>query len=400
MKTGNYHLFYCTNIHAGETWEEIFSQLKENVPAVKKEFPNCEWFGLGLRLGSAAANDLIKPENINAFKLWLLENRCYVKALNGFPYGGFHHTQVKDNVYKPDWTTNERVIYTEQLIKVMEQLMNENTVAGISTVPLSYKPWMINSCNTTDVFEACTVNLVKCVQLLYNIRQRTGKIIHIDIEPEPFCLLETTHETVDYFKNYLFTYGAEVLSNTYTISNEAAVAILKDHIRICFDVCHFAVEFENVQQALQTFKTEEIKIGRIQISAALKLLTYSNHERGLLYQRYSEFAESTYLHQTIVRDSKNHLHRYSDLPEALQHFNNEDFIEWRTHYHVPVFMDSYNELHSTQDEILKTLEFIKRENVTELLEVETYTWEVLPHHERLSVKDSIVRELKWVMAQL
>jgi hypothetical protein len=46
------------------------------------------------------------------------------------------------------------------------------------------------------------------------------------------------------------------------------------------------------------------------------------------------------------------------------------------------------------------LEYLKKETVTNHLEVETYTWDVLPGDIRLEIVDSIVRELKWVQKNI
>jgi hypothetical protein len=410
----NLHLTYCSNIHSGETWKEINNALQKNIPEIKKSISPDNPFGIGLRLSNAATMELLENNQVMIFKNWLAENNCYVFTINGFPYGGFHNTNVKDNVYKPDWTTNERLEYTSNLIKILSQLIPEKSEAGISTSPLSYKPWMVNSCNTTDVFEASAINLIKCVVQLYHIRQRTGKYIHLDIEPEPDCLLENSLETINFFKNYLLPYGVDYLTKTLNVTTETARIIITNHITVCYDVCHFAVEFEEAETVLNTFQQEGIKIGKVQISAALKVITetedtlpkpdskgFSHPEKIIdhanILKQYQSFAESTYLHQTIVRDKQNNLHHFSDLPEALQHFNDSRFVEWRTHYHVPVFMNAFSELQSTQSEIIKVLALLKENHFTNHLEVETYTWEVLPQEVQMEIKESIIRELNWVI---
>lgn len=399
MQINNVHFSYCSNIHAGESWPEVFEALKKNIPFVKQSVSHDKPFGIGLRLSNEAAVSLLAGDNITVFKNWLVENECYVFTMNGFPYGGFHHTVVKDNVYKPDWTANERLLYTSNLIKILEQLIPENSEAGISTSPLSYKPWMIDSCNTIDVYEAATINLIKCVAELHLIKTKTGKYIHIDIEPEPDCLLENTKETVDFFNDYLIPFGVNHLTVTLNVTAKVARKIITDHITVCYDVCHFAVEFENHAMALKAFEDAGIKIGKVQISAALKVALEAKADRNVVLKHYQSFAESTYLHQTIVRDTANNLHHFRDLPEALNHFYNENFIEWRTHYHVPVFMKSYNELQSTQDDIIEVLALLKQHHFTNHIEVETYTWEVLPAENRMPLSQSIVRELQWVVDQ-
>ncbi|MBO9684737.1 MAG: xylose isomerase, partial [Flavisolibacter sp.] len=105
MKTTYGHLTYCTNIHPGETWADHFAQLKEQVPGIKKAISPDQSFGIGLRLSNTASLELRKEENLKEFQQWLKEQDCYVFTMNGFPYGGFHNTTVKDKVHQPDWTT-------------------------------------------------------------------------------------------------------------------------------------------------------------------------------------------------------------------------------------------------------------------------------------------------------
>jgi len=396
----NLDLTYCSNIHSGETWEEVFSTLQKNIPEIKKSISPDKSFGIGLRLSAEAAETLLAENHIADFKNWLSGNDCYVFTMNGFPFGSFHNTVVKDEVYKPDWTTDFRLQYTLDLINVLAELIPENSEGGISTSPLSYKPWIKDTKQLEWVIKTSCFHLMKCVEELYVLRQTTGKFIHLDIEPEPSCLLENSDETVFFFKNWLIPFGINYFNEKHAFTKEEATRIITDHIQVCYDVCHFAVEFEEPEKVIQKFQEAGIKIGKVQISSALKVLTGENADRKKILEHYSKFAESTYLHQTIAKAVDGKLLHFSDLPEALKNFENENLREWRTHYHVPVFMPTYNELQSTQEDILKTLSVLKNNKFTNHLEVETYTWEVLPQEERLPMNDSILRELNWVLSQL
>jgi hypothetical protein len=398
----NLHLTYCSNIHSGETWEEVFVTLQKNIPEIKNSISPGKRFGIGLRLSAEAAKTLLTENHLPEFKEWLDKNECYVFTMNGFPYGNFHGAVVKDEVYKPDWTYAERLNYTLNLVEILAKLIPENSEAGISTSPVSYKPWLASfgaMSLSLEVKVACE-NLLKCVEKLFLLRKETGKYIHIDIEPEPDCLLENSDETIAFYKEQLIPYGISYFGEKHSLSAAETESIIKNHINICYDVCHFAVEYENPFEAIAKFQKEGIRIGKIQISSALKILTGKNADRKKILEQYSKFAESTYLHQTIVKDAEGKLHHFPDLPEALKNFDNPDFVEWRTHYHVPVFMPSYSELQSTQEDIFSVLDILKNKKFTNHLEVETYTWEVLPQEERLSMNDSILRELNWVLNQL
>ncbi|MBI3509177.1 MAG: metabolite traffic protein EboE [Bacteroidetes bacterium] len=396
----NLHLTYCSNIHPGETWEEVFAALKKNIPGIKNSVSPDKKFGIGLRLSAEAAGVLLTENHLDEFKSWLKGKDCYVFTMNGFPFGNFHHSIVKDEVYKPDWTTDLRLQYTLDLINVMAELISENSEGGISTSPLSFKPWIKDTAQLDFIIKSSCFHLMKCVEEMAAIRNSTGKIIHLDIEPEPRCLLENSDETIFFFKNYLIPFGVNYFNDKNGLNNEEATKLILDHIRICYDVCHFAVEFEEPGSVIAKFQNAGIKIGKVQISSALKVLTEEKADRKNILEKYSSFAESTYLHQTIAKNNKGELRHFTDLPDALKEFENKDWVEWRTHYHVPVFMPAYSALASTQEDILEVFEILKKNKFTSHLEVETYTWDVLPKEEKLPIDESIIRELKWLLEKM
>ena len=112
MKLGsnnNFDLTYCTNIHSGEEWDQVFANLKQYIPLLKARVAPGKSFGIGLRLSAVAARELLEREALNEFQSWLTEEGLYVFTLNGFPYGKFHQEVVKDQVYAPNWTQPERL---------------------------------------------------------------------------------------------------------------------------------------------------------------------------------------------------------------------------------------------------------------------------------------------------
>lgn len=396
-----YHLSYCTNIHPGESWVEVEQSLKEYVPEVKKRLSPNAPFGLGLRLSHLASLELLEGNRLQHFREWLAAEGVYVFTFNGFPYGGFHNRVVKDGVHQPDWTTPERLAYTLRLFDILAFLLPEGLEGGISTSPLSYKLWFKTAAEQKTVFETATEQLLQVVEHLYQLRERTGKWLHLDIEPEPDGLLENTEEMLAYFREWLLSRGVPYLQRQLGLSALQAQAAIKDHLQLCYDVCHFALAYEQPREVFHQLEEAGIRIGKIQISAALKsLLPESQEARSQLAERYKPFAESTYLHQVVARQEDGSLHHYNDLPAALQDIQNSRLQEWRTHFHVPVFESSYGTLQSTQDDICQVLEILKETPITNHLEVETYTWEVLPRESRLPLTESIVRELQWVQQRI
>ena len=392
------HLTYCTNIHAGESWADHFQALKTNIPSVKKQLSPDKPFGIGLRLSHLASQELGKKENLHEFKRWLEETQCYVFVINGFPYGGFHHTKVKDQVHAPDWTTQDRVLYTVQLFNILSAILPQGMEGGVSTSPLSYKHWhSAGKEERQQAFETATENVLKVVQDLIAIKQSTGQVMHLDLEPEPDGLIGNGLEFISWYLHQLVPQGVKYLKKHMAYDEKKAVSSIREHVQLCYDICHFAVGYEDHTAVLNELKFQGINVGRIQISAALKGDMAPNPiDRDKVINAFKQFNESTYLHQVVARQEDGTLKRYPDLPEALADAKNSSTREWRSHFHVPLFVQDYGAVQSTQSDIETVLAIQKLKPFSRYLEVETYTWEVLPQEMRLPLKESIVRELEWV----
>lgn len=401
MKIGNHHLTYCTNIHPGETWPEVFANLKKYSPVLKAKLSPDRPFGIGLRLADIASRLLQNPEQLLAFQTWLTSEDLYVFTLNGFPYGSFHHEVIKDRVYAPDWTQNDRLTYTQRLIQILTQLLPSGMEGSISTLPLSYKPWFSNTSAIHHIYGESIKNLTIVVADLIQIYQTTGKLIHLGLEPEPDGLIENTSEVIDFFEQWLLPLGRVLLADRLGISIQCAEIAIRQHIRICYDTCHFAVEFEKPTDALHQLDTAGIGLSKVQLSSAIRVVIPEHQEdRRSVYDRLQPFAESTYLHQVIAQNKDGTLQRYRDLSQALDEFEMSAAMEWRTHFHVPIFLKDYSLLYSTQDHIVETLDYLQLQSIPTHLEIETYTWDVLPPPIKLDLERSIEREYEWVMGVL
>ena len=401
MQTPFGQLTYCTNIHSGESWQAHFAQLAEHLPQIKKKIAPHQPMGIGLRLSHQASLDLQAKGKINVFKDWLQQQNGYVFTLNGFPYGGFHGTVVKEQVHAPDWRTGERVAYTLRLAQVLAELLPPGVTGGISTSPLSYRHWFAGKAAVQAAVAKATENILVVVQHLVQLEKETGKCIHLDIEPEPDGLLETGAEFLDWYKKSLLPAGIAFLKPYLNGSQTAAEEKIKRHVALCYDVCHFAIGYESPEPYLEDLKREGIQVGKLQISAALKsVLPEEDHERQKVFEAFSLFNEPVYLHQVVAKDAGGNLLRYRDLPLALADEKARKAVEWRTHFHVPLFSDAFGPLHSTQKEIIHLLQRQSADPFTQHLEVETYTWEVLQPQLKKPLADSIIQELQWVQQQL
>ena len=384
MKTAHGHLSYCSNIHPGEIWEEHFANLQATVPKVKLEVCPDQAMGLGLRIANQASIDLIdNPNKLTELKAWLAQEDLYIFTLNGFPYGGFHNTIVKDQVHAPDWTTQDRVNYTRRLIDLLVQLLpSDQHEGGISTSPLSYKYWWDQQ---GAAIGQATMELLKLVPYLAQTEQKTGKWIHIDIEPEPDGLLENHREFVDWYTDTLIPFA---------ITAGIPEDWVRRHIHICFDVCHYGVSFDKPSECLMELQEKNISIGKIQISSALRVDLRNNASARI--EALKQYEEPTYLHQVKALKKDGSYVQFKDLGEALAQYTEGVYDEWRVHFHVPLFLDSYGLLNSTQAEIAETLAYHQQYQVTNMMEIETYTWGVLPSEYQESIETSIAREVKYI----
>jgi hypothetical protein len=386
-----FDLTYCTNIHAAEGWRQVFENLKRYAPQLRSRLHPEGHFGLGLRLANNEAVELLSESNLEDLTHFLQDSGLYVALINGFPYGWFHERRLKDQVFAPDWHTEERVSYTLRLIEILSRLLPEELDGGISTCPLSYKRWKDPSRPDWDVL---VQNIVRTAARMFESKRRDGQDIHLDIEPEPDGLVETTGEFIQFFERLLRA-GAPLLAKSAQLSVAQAEEALRQHIAFCYDLCHSTVEYEESRTVIDALRNAGVRIGRVQVSSAVKIAVPSHSAaRERVSEHLSTLVDPVYLHQ-IIGDSE----RYADLPEALAEIKDARSSEWRIHYHVPLFMASYGDLGSTQTEVRNALAELRADEVTHL-EIETYTWGVLPSHLRLDIVDSIEREYRWVLAQL
>ncbi|PJZ84212.1 metabolite traffic protein EboE [Leptospira harrisiae] len=397
MRTKYGHLTYCSNIHPGESWSDHFFHLKSNLPVIRQKVSPNAPMGLGLRIANEASIELLNPQRLGEFKSWLNKEGFYVFLINGFPYGGFHETVVKESVYQPDWTTKDRLDYTLRLFKILSELLPQGMEGGVSTPPLSYFYFDSEESSRIKRKFVATKQIADVTLDLIQIKIESGQTLHLDLEPEPDGILGNVKLWVHWFLEDFLPVVIPMIQAKWDVSLEIAEQMAKNHIRICLDACHAAVSFQDSQMIVKILSKHSILVGRIQISSALKVKFSSETDR--LLELVSSFDEPTYLHQVVIQSEGKVLDSYPDLPEAIRNGKNQ-FVEWRIHFHVPVFLESYGLLTSTQKELLELLNLQKQYLITNALEVETYTWGVLPKELQVPITDSIIRELEWVKTVL
>src|SRR5688572_30769201 len=176
---GFFHLTYCTNIHPADGWTADFDDIRRIAPVLKARLSPSGPFGLGLRLSAGEARELLDGDRLAAFRSFLDREGLYVAIINGFPYGAFHGAPVKTNVYAPDWRDEARVQYTMDLIDILRRLVPDEVDGGVSTSPLSYKPWMTHAGDQD--WATMSTNIVRVAETLARIRRESGQLLHLDI---------------------------------------------------------------------------------------------------------------------------------------------------------------------------------------------------------------------------
>jgi hypothetical protein len=385
-------LTYCTNVHPGETLPEVRALLREHVASVKRAIAPAQPFGVGLRLAASASDALLDAGELERFQSELSELGLYCFTLNGFPYGAFHGTRVKERVYQPDWLDRERVRYSQNLARTLGELLPLGVSGSISTVPGCFKP----AGAEPNAEQRMARALIDVVATLVDIARSRGRHIALALEPEPHCFLETTAEAVSFFERHLFSRSArEQLVQAADVEPHEAERLLRRHLGVCLDTCHASVEFEAPLAAWRQLGAAGIAVPKVQISAGLRL-PQATPER---LEALRAFAEGVYLHQTVVRSAAG-LQRFLDLPEALATLSPSS-DEWRVHFHVPIFMAELGLFESTQADLPPLLAELARASDCPHLEVETYTWDVLPEAFRnVPVDRAIERELRFVIDTL
>ena len=393
------HLAYCTNIHRGETWCETFAALKTHALAVREKVCPQKPFAIGLRLSNRAAVELSEPETLLEFQRWLEKNSCYVFTINGFPYGQFHGTRVKEQVYRPDWTSPERLAYTNLLFDLLAKLLPVGVEGSISTVPGSFKEFVAasrqsaaysNGRNETalcrDAATQIRENVWRCVEHIARVSGKSKCQLHLGLEPEPLGLLENSAETIRFFEQLHAEHPKDPR--------------LDEHLGVNYDCCHFAIEYEEPHEAIAALQHAGIKISKLHLSSALKTKPTAEARAALKH-----FADDVYLHQVIARDETGKLKFFRDLSDALSDHASRithHATEWRIHFHVPLHAPAAPPFANTNDHLLGVLDLLAANpKLCSHLEMETYTWEVLPLElKSRSVVEQLVAEYDWTLARL
>ena len=362
------HLTYCLNVHPGETLADHRRAIEQYATPIGRAVAGDAPFALGLRFGATAAEELADPAALDSLKQQLDQANTYAMTVNGFPYGAFHNQRVKTDVYLPDWSTDARREYTIQLANSLAALLPANQRGTISTVPLAFK-------TTAAPLEAMVQQLVDTAIALAEIERRTGKQVQLALEPEPGCLLETTDEVIAFF--------------TGPLARACPADLVPRHLGVCFDTSHQAVEFEDLAESVDALTDAGVSIAKVQLSSAARFLPATMDRAAL-----APLVDDVYLHQTSILQADGAVTRFVDLPDAMA--SDAPGVEWRVHYHMPLFAGHLGELATTRDLLVGRFAQQLAGGLCDQIEVETYTWSLLPGgSDPHALTENLIRELRW-----
>jgi len=389
------HLTYSTLVHPGDDWKQMWESLTTYVPKVKSRIAHNQRFGVSLRLSANSAETLVNSRaEREKLKKFLGDNNMYLYTVNAFPYGAFKGTVVKEQVYEPDWRSEERTRYTQNVADILADVTESDISPSIQSAPLGFKPRVTGN----EVVASFTNHVLRVAAHLVALEARTGRTVTLALEPEPYCFLETTDETVEYFTKHLYSgEAAETLAKLAQIPISEAHVALRRHVGVVFDICHQAVEYENISECLQQLVDAGIPIFKLQEAAALHVPNVTQD----MVDTLKRYARTIYLTQTVEKKNGK-LTRFLNLEDAFAAWEKDSGPrEWRTHFHVPVFLDEIGPFRTTRFAIEDALRFHKAKPLSRQLEIETYTWDVLPDNLKTGdIVDYVCRELDWVKGQL
>ncbi len=374
-------LSYCSNVHPGLTVDEVMGGLTEFTLPVREQVGE---LAAGLWLAQPVIEELLATDGrLDHFAGFLHDHGLTTYTFNAFPYGNFHDARVKENVYLPDWTRDSRVQYTLDCARVLARLLPPDIEWGsLSTVPLGFKEFE----HPVDFRDQCAQRLVDLAQSLSRLHDETGRTIRLAVEPEPFCVLETTDETLDFFQRLRkLAADRNLLDEVY------------DFIGVCYDVCHQAVEFEDVAASIDLLVENDIRINKVHISNAVELLNPESNIEGR--EALAWFVEPRYLHQTFAKMNDGRVLSRTDLETADVLRSVEDYSEfdraeaWRIHFHVPVNADELGPLKTTRPDLVRAIDRVAKLDYAPHLEIETYTWEVLPDGKSVDLVTGLCQEI-------
>jgi hypothetical protein len=360
-------LGYCANVHPGESLADVLHAVRELASSVRMQL-SADTLSLGLWLSQRSAAELA-ARGCSELQQALAQAGIFVVTLNGFPYGNFHAEVVKRRVYHPDLCSPERRTYLSQLARILAQLLPPDAAEGsISTLPIGHRDERLDvDLPQARAAEAAADQLCQLTLELAQLYSETGKSVRICLEPEPGCWLESTGDALQFFTRTLPEAARRA---------RVAEKLIQQHLGLCYDTCHQAIAFEDARESLRALTRAGVTIGKAQLSSAIELPKPSDPEA---LAQLATFQEPRFLHQVRARQADGTLWAADDL-SPIAALPTTDPL--RVHFHVPIHRESVGNIQTTRPFLLAALRELSALPQLPHLEVETYTWSVLPAAER------------------
>ncbi len=373
-------LAYAMNVHPGGDAGALERALDETVLPLRRRLGLAGPLGLALRLSAAGVAALERdPATIRRLGERFARDALVPFTGNAFVLGDFHAPGVKEGVYAPPWGDPRRTRYTLGFARLLAAWNAPGSDVSLSTAPGSWRGWPA----APDASARRAAALAETARGLRALGAETGVRVRLGLEPEPGCTLETVSDVLDFFAGPL----AEALGD------DAPAAA---HLGVCYDACHQAVVHEDGPEGLARLRAAGIAVVKFQVSSALEVADPAQAEaRAAL----GAFAEPVYLHQVGVPEPSGPAAVIPDLAPALADAALGSRRPWRVHFHVPVHRERIGPaLGTTRAGLARTLGAALAARDTPHLEVETYTWGVLPEAERgAGLVEGLARELEWTL---
>lgn len=381
--------------HAGvirpvTSFADIQSTMRDSLAPINHAITDESPAGVSVRLSQAALSDVdLTAEKLRAE---LDQHGLELLGFSAVSIGG----GAKEQVHDPDWRTEDRLSFMFPATNLAAEFASPEQEIGISTNALSYRRWI--DVDMPGNWAALTLNVIRIVQHLAGIRDRTGVTIHVDLEPEPGSVLRDTADVVKFYSQWLLPRGGAMLSDRMSLGEGSSGEIILRHVRIALDTAHAAVVWDDAASTLDAFAHYGIRIGRLQASSALEVEVPSDVDaQQELAEHLAMFASPTLLQQVIARRDGEIVRRFDDLPDAIAVINESAGETWRMHTHAPLLADRYGVFQSTRSATANWLQEITARKIdVGMIELRSANWDVVPHDDRGPIETMIMREADWV----
>ncbi len=386
---------YCTNVHAGVDLPAIRENLDKYAVAVRDEVHAEDQgsLGVGLWIPDQASRELVTGTAAVDFAGFLSDRQLSAFTINGFPYDNFHQDVVKHRVYLPTWCQRERLEYTQRLAEILVAILpDEQSVGSISTLPIGWPNNPHGNASDNQDRKQAGVYLRELAKFLEELESRAGRQVLVAIEPEPGCVLDTTADMIEFF-------DSELPEKSH-----------RRYLTVCHDICHSAVMMEPQREVIGRLADAGIGIGKVQVSSAVSVdwAAMADERKAEALQQLSDFAEDRYLHQTGRSRRDGEFDLVEDLPSLIAKHNDQpvDDLRWIVHFHVPIFIERFGHLGTSQHDVLECLRTLLGNSESSgtsaqfsgHLEIETYAWTVLPEEMRKrGLAEDIASEFQWLI---